>query len=229
MEPPQAQTPGAGEPSCSASHLSIRTEEAYCKWIRRYILFLGTRHPRERGAEEVRSFLSELATEGTVAASTQNQALAALLFCTGTCWSSRSRRSAMSCGPVDRGGSRSSGPGKKRAACSSPARHPHPRSRAAVRFRAAAPGGAAAARQEHGFRRVLPHRARRQRAKGSDHDAVHDIRRTLQRRLQHVHEIHETDLATGQVLSLGSSVDYPCKEFSGRRPPPAGAPPPRAR
>jgi integron integrase len=61
-------------------HFSIRTEQAYVGWVRRFVLFHGTRHPREMGAEEIRSFLSHLATERDVAASTQNQALAALLF-----------------------------------------------------------------------------------------------------------------------------------------------------
>ncbi len=61
-------------------HYSLRTEEAYVGWIRRYILFHGKRHPREMGGPEVEAFLTHLAVEGNVAASTQNQALAALLF-----------------------------------------------------------------------------------------------------------------------------------------------------
>ncbi len=61
-------------------HFSIRTEEAYTRWIRRFIVFHGKRHPAELGAGEVRAFLSHLATEGQVAASTQNQAFNALLF-----------------------------------------------------------------------------------------------------------------------------------------------------
>ena len=61
-------------------HYSRRTERAYVGWIRRFILFHGRRHPREMGAEEVTRFLSALATEGKVSASTQSQALAALLF-----------------------------------------------------------------------------------------------------------------------------------------------------
>ncbi len=61
-------------------HYSIRTEEAYVDWARRFILFHGKRHPKEMGAEEVRDFLSHLATEHNVAASTQNQAKSALLF-----------------------------------------------------------------------------------------------------------------------------------------------------
>jgi len=61
-------------------HYSRRTEEAYVHWIRRFIVFHGKRHPREMGAREVTQFLSSLALERRVAASTQNQALAALLF-----------------------------------------------------------------------------------------------------------------------------------------------------
>ncbi len=61
-------------------HYSIRTEEAYLAWIRRFILFHGKRHPREMGEPEVRAFLSHLAVEGAVAASTQNQAFSAILF-----------------------------------------------------------------------------------------------------------------------------------------------------
>ena len=61
-------------------HYSIRTEQAYVDWIRRYILFHDKRHPAELGATEVEVFLTSLATVGRVAASTQNQALSALLF-----------------------------------------------------------------------------------------------------------------------------------------------------
>src|SRR5690242_3468337 len=61
-------------------HYSPRTEEAYVMWIRRFIRFHGTRHPRELGAADVSRFLSHLALERRVSASTQNQALSALLF-----------------------------------------------------------------------------------------------------------------------------------------------------
>jgi integron integrase len=59
---------------------SRRTEETYAQWIRRFILFHGRRHPKDMGEEEVRAFLSALAVEQQVSASTQNQALAALTF-----------------------------------------------------------------------------------------------------------------------------------------------------
>ena len=61
-------------------HYSIRTEQAYADWIRRYVLFHGKRHPSALGAAEVEAFLTHLAVEGNVAASTQNQAKSALLF-----------------------------------------------------------------------------------------------------------------------------------------------------
>jgi integron integrase len=61
-------------------HYSIRTEEAYVSWIKRYILFHNKCHPRDMGVAEVEAFLTHLAVNEQVAASTQNQALAALLF-----------------------------------------------------------------------------------------------------------------------------------------------------
>jgi len=61
-------------------HYSLRTEETYLRWTKRFILFHGKRHPREMGVQEVQQFLSHLAVEGRVAASTQSQALSALLF-----------------------------------------------------------------------------------------------------------------------------------------------------
>jgi integron integrase len=61
-------------------HYSLRTEQVYLDWIKRFILFHGKRHPVEMGADEVREFLTYLATKGRVAASTQNQAFSALLF-----------------------------------------------------------------------------------------------------------------------------------------------------
>jgi integrase len=61
-------------------HYSIRTEQAYVQWIRRFILFHGKRHPRDMGGEELTAFLSHLASQRNVAASTQNQALNAILF-----------------------------------------------------------------------------------------------------------------------------------------------------
>ncbi len=61
-------------------HYSLRTEEAYLAWIKRFILFHGKRHPAELAETHVSAFLSSLANQGQVAASTQNQALSALLF-----------------------------------------------------------------------------------------------------------------------------------------------------
>jgi integron integrase len=63
-----------------ARHYSRRTEKAYVHWIRQYIFFNKLRHPKEMGEHEVAAFLSWLATKRNVAASTQNQALSALVF-----------------------------------------------------------------------------------------------------------------------------------------------------
>jgi integrase len=61
-------------------HYSLRTEQAYIHWTKRFIYFHGKRHPRELGPKDVEAFLTYLAVEGRVSASTQGQALAALLF-----------------------------------------------------------------------------------------------------------------------------------------------------
>ncbi len=61
-------------------HYSHRTEEAYVGWMRRYIAFHGLRHPRDLGEADITAFLSHLAVRERVSASTQNQALNALLF-----------------------------------------------------------------------------------------------------------------------------------------------------
>ena len=70
----------ASRAACRARHLSRRPEDAYVGWIRRYIFFHDKRHPAEINAPEVTKFLTALAVDGQVAASTQNQALSALLF-----------------------------------------------------------------------------------------------------------------------------------------------------
>ncbi len=61
-------------------HFSLRTEQAYLQWLRRFILFHGRKHPRDVGAAGVEQFLTHLAVERNVSAATQNQALQALLF-----------------------------------------------------------------------------------------------------------------------------------------------------
>ncbi|MBF2036188.1 MAG: integron integrase [Leptolyngbyaceae cyanobacterium T60_A2020_046] len=61
-------------------HYSYRTEQSYVGWIRRYILFHNKQHPKDMGGAEVEAFLTHLAVEGHVSASTQNQAFSALLF-----------------------------------------------------------------------------------------------------------------------------------------------------
>ena len=61
-------------------HYSYKTEKSYINWIKRYILFHNKRHPREMGGKEIEEFLTYLAVEENVAASTQNQALSAVYF-----------------------------------------------------------------------------------------------------------------------------------------------------
>src|SRR5436190_6578080 len=82
---PQATTPQPRlldqvRAAISRKHYSLRTEEAYVHWIKRFIYFSGKRHPKELGAAEVTTFLNHLSRERDVAAATQNQALSALLF-----------------------------------------------------------------------------------------------------------------------------------------------------
>jgi integrase len=79
-EPPKPRLLDRVRQALRARHLSRRTEEAYGAWIRRFIVFHDKRHPAEMGAPEVTKFLTSLAVDGQVAASTQNQALSALLF-----------------------------------------------------------------------------------------------------------------------------------------------------
>ncbi len=79
-EPPRPRLLDRVREALRARHMSRRTEESYVAWIRRYIFFHGKRHPAEMGAPEVTRFLTSLAVDGKVAASTQNQALSALLF-----------------------------------------------------------------------------------------------------------------------------------------------------
>ena len=77
---PQARLLDQVRTAIRLRHYSIRTEEAYVQWIRRFILYHKKRHPREMGVDEIRQYLSHLATDENVAAATQNVALAALLF-----------------------------------------------------------------------------------------------------------------------------------------------------
>ena len=77
-EPPKPRLLDRVREAIRARHYSRRTEEAYVAWMRRYIFFHGKRHPAEMGAPEITRFLTSLAVDGEVAASTQNQALSAL-------------------------------------------------------------------------------------------------------------------------------------------------------
>jgi len=88
MPPNLPVRPGPGKPKLldqvrdviRRKHFSIRTEQSYVDWIRRFILFHNKRHPRDMAEAEVTQFLTHLARDANVAASTQNQALSALLF-----------------------------------------------------------------------------------------------------------------------------------------------------
>src|SRR5438309_9723403 len=84
----QSQTSFPGKPKLldqlrtfmRARRYSLRTEQAYLDWVRRFILFHAKRHPREMAETEIVEFLTHLATQRNVAASTQNQAFSAVLF-----------------------------------------------------------------------------------------------------------------------------------------------------
>lgn len=80
MQPPPKKLLDQVRNAIRLKHYAYRTEETYVQWIRRYILFHNKRHPREMGNAEIEAFLTHLAVEGQVSASTQNQALSALLF-----------------------------------------------------------------------------------------------------------------------------------------------------
>ena len=87
-DPSEGDRPGNGSSdflanvraACRRSGYTYRTEQTYTRWIVRYVKYHNTRHPSNMGKEEVREYLSYLATGRQVAASTQNQALNALLF-----------------------------------------------------------------------------------------------------------------------------------------------------
>src|SRR5262245_44516885 len=88
MDPAAAEPPAGKLPrlldrlrqAIRVRHYSLRTEDAYVDWVRRFILYHHKRHPQEMGAAEINQFLTHLAVAGHVSASTQNQAFAALLF-----------------------------------------------------------------------------------------------------------------------------------------------------
>src|SRR6266508_5949349 len=108
VEPPKPRLLDCVRGAIRARHMSRSTEESYVGWIRRYIFFHGKRHPAEMGAPEVTRFLTALAVRGKVAASTQNQALSALLFSTATSCIRTCHGSTTSSRPSDRHASPSS-------------------------------------------------------------------------------------------------------------------------
>lgn len=79
-EPPPRKLLDQVRDAIRLKHYSYRPEETYVQWIRRYILFHNKRHPHEMGVAEIEAFLTYLAVQEGVAASTQNQALSAILF-----------------------------------------------------------------------------------------------------------------------------------------------------
>ncbi len=79
-EPPKKKLLERVREAIRLNHYSYRTEETYVQWIRQYILFHNTRHPQEMGVTEIEEFSTHLAVVEKVSASTQNQALSALLF-----------------------------------------------------------------------------------------------------------------------------------------------------
>lgn len=85
---PSPPTPQTSEPrfldqvanACRVKHLAYRTEQSYVAWVKRFILFHNKRHPKDMGPVEIRAFLTHLACNRNVSASTQNQAMNAILF-----------------------------------------------------------------------------------------------------------------------------------------------------
>ena len=160
--------------ACRVRHYSRRTERAYAQWVKRFVLFHGKRHPSEMGAAEVSAFLSHLAVEGRVSASTQNQALAALLFLYRQVLGAPALRArgagarARAAAPARRA---DAGRGARAARARSTAK---PRLVGALLY-GVGPAAArvpAAAREGRGFRARRDRRARRQGAEGSRDDAA---------------------------------------------------------
>lgn len=80
MQPPPKKLLDQVRDVIRLKHYAYRTQETYVQWIRRFILFHNKRHPNEMGTAEVTQFLTHLAVHEQVAASTQNQALSAIVF-----------------------------------------------------------------------------------------------------------------------------------------------------
>ena len=80
MEPPPKKLLDQMRDALRTKHYSYRTEKTYIEWVRRFILFHQKRHPKEMGVPEIQAYITYLAVERTVAASTQNQALSAIIF-----------------------------------------------------------------------------------------------------------------------------------------------------
>src|SRR5947209_424604 len=148
-------------------HYSLRTERTYCDWIERFIRFHRMRHPSEMGAAEVGEFLTHLARDGNVSASTQNQALSALLFLLQTSLKGGDRVVG-GCGAREKANASSGGAHTRRSSQSvrTFARHAAIDGRAALRKRAAPHGMCPAAGEGCRFRLCPDYGARWQRREG---------------------------------------------------------------
>jgi hypothetical protein len=98
-EPPPVPLLDRARLKIRLKHYSLRTEQAYLDWIKRYIIFHGKRHPAEMGAGEVEAFLTHLAAARNVAASTQNQGRTRCCSSTRNSWPSSCRGSIGSSRP----------------------------------------------------------------------------------------------------------------------------------
>jgi integrase-like protein len=103
LRPPAVRAPSPSQPklldrlreALRSRHYSRRTEEAYHHWVKRFIFFHNVRHPAEMAEPEINALLTHLAVKEKVSASTQNQALSALLFLYRHCRAARRRRSGV--------------------------------------------------------------------------------------------------------------------------------------
>ena len=103
QEPPTSELITQMSAALRSRHYSRRTEQAYCLWVRRFIRFHGIRHPADMAEPEVNTFLTHLAVDEQVSASTQTQALSALLFLYLTSSAARSGSSPTLSAPARRG------------------------------------------------------------------------------------------------------------------------------
>ncbi|PSQ78994.1 MAG: hypothetical protein BRD37_01480 [Bacteroidetes bacterium QH_8_67_23] len=104
--------------SLRARRMSLDTERAYLRWVKCFILYHQKRPPTDMGASDIEDFLTHLAVDREVAASTQNQARSGCSSSTAPCWSATPARSRPSPPPSARATCPSSSPPRKPAPCS---------------------------------------------------------------------------------------------------------------